>query len=757
MKKKLTILFMCLLTISLSFALFSCSKKEEPYYGKYKGGTNNSTIAIDSKYVTYQGAKNKYSIDGNTIISSDIGEMTFYEDYNVLSSNVFVPPNTTQYLSQRDGFFRANFSEFNYMKISSTFLFYENGSFNFISPSRTDLTCSGKYYLKNGIMKTIYSFNISPFKSYISYHYIRDGGLDAFVWVKNPDDYFTDIINPPAPSSENTNLHINYTASEGGKINGITQQSVKPGEDGTTVTATPHEGYIFSGWSDGITSATRQELNVTKNISVTAKFEKKIFTLEYLSEYGGHVEGETTQVVKYGENGTTVEAIAEEGFEFIGWSDGTPSTTRTARNVTENMIITAKFRELEKEFDGGNGSIESPYRISTVTHLKNIDKYPNAYYILLNDIVFPTDTNETTPNFFTLCQRSEFNGNLNGNGKCIFNLRIIGNEYNVGTGLFETIGEKGRIHDLSLKNISYIGMNNTGGIAAQSKGIVSDCFVSGIIQTQNTYGNPCIGGIIGYFYPQSTTTISLKNLQSEIMIVGNHYAGGIIGLAEARCKANFTNFHSSGTINSCSVGGGIIGRCIIKSKFENCSFSGNISATGSAGGLVGSTSAAIEFEVCYFSGEINALDTNSYLGGFIGTIYSSGETSISDCFAKGSIHGENRLGGLIGCTYSFASIQNCYFVGEIKGSTSVGGLIGHKDSFDQISFTNAHWLSFGNENIKNALGFNYQSGLPYDDGAIMHTDIADFYTLAETLNANRNKPIWKNSTTNSLPSLVNNE
>lgn len=78
---------------------------------------------------------------------------------------------------------------------------------------------------------------------------------------------------------------LSYAAEEGGRIDGAAAQKVKKGECGATVTAVAEEGYAFAGWSDGVKTAERQDENVTKNITVTAQFDRiPEYTLTYAAE-----------------------------------------------------------------------------------------------------------------------------------------------------------------------------------------------------------------------------------------------------------------------------------------------------------------------------------------------------------------------------------------------------------------------------------------------------------------------------------------
>ncbi len=69
-------------------------------------------------------------------------------------------------------------------------------------------------------------------------------------------------------------VNVNYTAEEGGIVYGEINQTVESGQDCTQVYAEAHEGYRFTGWSDGIESAQRLDRNVSENKNIKAQFER---------------------------------------------------------------------------------------------------------------------------------------------------------------------------------------------------------------------------------------------------------------------------------------------------------------------------------------------------------------------------------------------------------------------------------------------------------------------------------------------------
>ena len=159
---------------------------------------------------------------------------------------------------------------------------------------------------------------------------------------------------------EKRGLSVRYEAGEGGQVSGAAEQTVCYGENASAVTAVPEEGYEFVGWSDGVQTAQRQDQGVQENLSVTAEFRLRTFLVRYEASAGGKIQGITEQTVTWGEDGQTVTAEPEEGFEFVGWSDGSTEPTRAEQDVRQNMTLVASFERkvLEVAYRaGGNGEI----------------------------------------------------------------------------------------------------------------------------------------------------------------------------------------------------------------------------------------------------------------------------------------------------------------------------------------------------------------------------------------------------------------
>ena len=163
-----------------------------------------------------------------------------------------------------------------------------------------------------------------------------------------------DGVQPePQPKPQPSIYTITYIAGENGRIVGNAKQTVVGGESGTEVTAIANYGYAFVKWSDGVTTASRTDKNVSGDIEVTATFEKTetpppvvYCNVSYSAGAGGSISGETAQRVESGKNAQTVTAVPDEGYRFVKWSDGVMTAERTETNVMRDIAVTAEFEKL---------------------------------------------------------------------------------------------------------------------------------------------------------------------------------------------------------------------------------------------------------------------------------------------------------------------------------------------------------------------------------------------------------------------------
>jgi uncharacterized repeat protein (TIGR02543 family) len=143
----------------------------------------------------------------------------------------------------------------------------------------------------------------------------------------------------PTPTTKYT---LKYTAGTGGTISGTATQSIEKGKSGSQVTAVPNDGYTFTKWSDNKTSASRTDSNVQGNITVTANFAIKKYTVTY-SPNGGSCTPATIEI-NHGSNAAapscTRSTYNVAGFTRTSGSGGDLNTsTGAVTNVSGNQTI----------------------------------------------------------------------------------------------------------------------------------------------------------------------------------------------------------------------------------------------------------------------------------------------------------------------------------------------------------------------------------------------------------------------------------
>ena len=117
-----------------------------------------------------------------------------------------------------------------------------------------------------------------------------------------------------------------------------------------TIEAVPNDGYEFFSWNDDNTDNPR-EITVTENAVYIARFTEvppePTYTITVISANPNHgtVTGGGTYTV-----GTvvTIEAVANDGFQFVQWSDNNTDNPREI-TVTENAVYIARFTEVPPE------------------------------------------------------------------------------------------------------------------------------------------------------------------------------------------------------------------------------------------------------------------------------------------------------------------------------------------------------------------------------------------------------------------------
>lgn len=185
--------------------------------------------------------------------------------------------------------------------------------------------------------------------------------------ISEPASSESEVGSESVPESEVTAAGALIYGVEGGgtlstsSASGLEELRLESGEE-TNVTAVPDEGYEFSGWDDGVTDNPRKDETSEEDTIITAIFKKSdssvapdptpdptYYTATYsVSGSGTLKSGKTSGKTKLSltvEEGKSVSvtAVPSANYHFVRWSDGSTNATRTDKNITSNLNITAVF------------------------------------------------------------------------------------------------------------------------------------------------------------------------------------------------------------------------------------------------------------------------------------------------------------------------------------------------------------------------------------------------------------------------------
>ncbi len=209
-------------------------------------------------------------------------------------------------------------------------------------------------------------------------------------------------------------------------------------------------------------------------------------------------------------------------------------------------------------FSGGSGSAGDPYEVSTAADLAQVAVYPNAHYLLMNDIDLQGAS------FSNRVAAGVFSGNFNGNGFSILNYTV-----NTAAGFFTTIN--GTVRNLTLINGVYNATSNCGGLASStgSGAIIENCYVECSIVSTATHQ----GGLVAI----NNGTIERCGADASITEGNESSIYSNAGCLVGQNRGTITDCYATGVIDGQSYVGGFAG--FNNSVIERCYCSANIVTT----------------------------------------------------------------------------------------------------------------------------------------------------------------------------------
>ena len=347
------------------------------------------------------------------------------------------------------------------------------------------------------------------------------------------------------PITRTVDIFITVNPPEGGSADG--DGSYQVGEE-VTVTASPNRGFTFINWTTNdqvIATTEKHTFTAVSNTRLSANFTREVtYNLTYKAGAGGKVEGNISQTVKEGEDGSAVQAVPEPGYQFYQWDDERVDNPRIDKNITNDKTVTALFNA--RRFDEGEGTRNDPFRIANPDHLHWVRDFPDSFFVLTNDI----DLNGFE-NWKPIGTAAEpFTGQFDGNGYTIRNLTIDNSDTDY-TGLFG-YAENAMIVNTGVEGSDVRGRNNIGGLVGYALNVtISESYVTGYIN-----GRDNVGGMVGHL--DATSESSISDSYANCNVNGEVGVGGLVG--SLAYTSAIQKAYAVGRVAGNSDDGGLVGR-----------------------------------------------------------------------------------------------------------------------------------------------------------------------------------------------------
>jgi len=314
----------------------------------------------------------------------------------------------------------------------------------------------------------------------------------------------------------------------------------------------------------------------------------------------------------------------------------------------------------------GDGSAGDPFKVANVADLKRVGTgeaglggiwAKDKHYKQVADINLQNI--EWTP-----LGSSYFRGTYDGGGYTISNLKITGNNGDVG--LFGKVTETGVIRNVRLTDVNISGKSNVGAVVGilMNGGTIDYCSVNRV-NIVTTYLSA--GGIVGDVY-NSNCMVNHCIVTNGTISSNSHHIGGVVG-------------SNSGTV-------------------KNCYATVDVSCETLAGGIVGGNSGLIQF--CYTTGNVTSV--RQQVGGIAGA-NTVATGVIRNCVALnkevkrtattgGAI---NNMGRIAGDNVTGAKLEKNYARSDMKLTTG-GVVVSGSSTLD----TSVHGANTGSAELNGA-------------------------------------------------------
>ena len=279
----------------------------------------------------------------------------------------------------------------------------------------------------------------------------------------------------------------------------------------------------------------------------------------------------------------------------------------------------------------GEGTAQSPYKLTCSNDFKLIDQNPSAYYEVANDIDFLSIPFEGPKRAFT--------GKLDGKNHTLNNLCLM------GRGLFNEVKDSAEITNIKIESpillLSDKHMEMAAGVLANSmQGGVDTAGVASYALLSNVHvANPIIkaagyneivGGIVGYV--ALNTDVNTCSVTDATIVAPGAQVGGVIGKSQTYSQIHACLFTGSA---EGKVVGGITSEVSGGEPVYDCRVDADLYSSNTIGGIVGHSGRSKIYNNIV-SGTLNLADTAKVgkVGGIIGHVDTDATGTATDMLAE---------------------------------------------------------------------------------------------------------------------------
>lgn len=332
----------------------------------------------------------------------------------------------------------------------------------------------------------------------------------------------------------------------------------------------------------------------------------------------------------------------------------------------------------------GSGTEKSPYAVVSEDTLKLLGVYPDAVFVMKNDIDL---SDEWKP-------IENFSGIFDGAGYNISGLKVKANE----AGLFASISGNAVVKNISFSEAEIEGKATAGVVAAN---VADSAKISGInVISSSIKADGYAGAVVG----------SVQALDAEInscTVTGStvtaQNAAGVAGAVSGKVSMK-NNSVDAAEISGTETAGGIVAVSdadkLVISESESTA---DVSAKN-AGAVVGSAENSIDVVACEAGGKVSGKNTE---GGIIGL--ASGSVSVKDSNTSSELSGEAKHTAMVVAKFAELPEDNESFRENFSGNT----VTGEYDEFEPAVMQYQNFVPADKEETKPALKGSGTKADPY--------------------------------------------